>query len=1043
MPPEPDLPERTTIYRGLPGDGLNDYIRKFSVAAAADPFGTWLIFPTNRLVRQVLDQQASAGMPIIPSRICTLSDLCQNYFDEHRTTSRLLTNGESGLLLKRVLTENKAEIPAFITRNRPSPGTIDDLRRFISVITTRKIVFPECLLDLESSKSSQIDLIIRSYHDFLLELDLLDADTILDWTIDHLSAAGTDSFGHVFVYGLFNPEPLEQDLLLALRTHSSAFSQFIPTGADPALFRKPEPWLPDTGKHVPIPVSSVISEALSGLFVSDEMIDTGGKLRITSFSSRYNETISIAGEICRIHDSGIPYSSIAVAFPDIRGQIPVVDEVFADFGIPWNSATGNRLSRSPVIGFLTSILRLVSDRYPREDVVRLVGSPYFRLGAGFTELNVRELDAVSRLAQVEGEKSGWINNLDRYLTRVSDENRKGAPPHAKETVKRVISGISRLFEDLKALEGNKTVREHRKNFSDLMDRWGLMDIPASPGRDQSREEQTSLDVFMKCLAGLDRNAGLIPDENVNAGEFLSILSTLVKEAEVPATADRSGVAVLGVRECVHEHFPVLFLAGLIEGDMPRLTTRLPFMNTRENTRMGTRTLEEILGEERYYFIAALLAGLDRLYISAPLSDGDKLLLTSAFFERVKERTKAEAWGEDPESVRVYSLHAEAIQAGTMIVSGNVCGSLALLPEGGNIDELVGRVNIERFSRRGEYDSPYDSVLTGDSDICAILAGTYGPGYIYSPTMLETYAGCPFRFFLERVIGIKPLPDVEPNLSPKDRGTAVHAVLTTFYRQWRASGKTKVTGSNIAEATDLMLRIAATELDRFSFASPLWDATRVQMTGGNHTGPGIFVRFLEKEVEEECSPLVPTHFEFSFGMTADTGDDPESVQEPVALSTGGGSEPLRIKGKIDRIDITGDGLFSIYDYKTGSVVGSKKEIESGKALQLPLYLSAFEQVTGKRGVTAGYYRIRREVENKVVLLDEAGRDLICSSRPRPAADFRELLRHSHESAMESVRKIRSGVFSLMQEEKCPNAYCEFRFVCRFDPARVFSLEGEVN
>ena len=56
MPPESDCPECTTVYRGLPGDGFEDLIRNFSDAVAADPFGTWLILPTNRLVRQVLDK---------------------------------------------------------------------------------------------------------------------------------------------------------------------------------------------------------------------------------------------------------------------------------------------------------------------------------------------------------------------------------------------------------------------------------------------------------------------------------------------------------------------------------------------------------------------------------------------------------------------------------------------------------------------------------------------------------------------------------------------------------------------------------------------------------------------------------------------------------------------------------------------------------------------------------------------------------------------------------------------------------------------------
>ena len=161
MPPEPDCPECTTIYRGLPGDGFLEFIRNFSDAATADPFGTWLILPTNRLVRQVFDQLASAGRPIVSSRICTLSEFCRIYFEDHRTTSRLLSKGESGLLLSRVLIDNRAGLPVFFTRNRPSSGTIDDLRLFISVITRRKIVFPECLLDLESPKSDQIDIVAK------------------------------------------------------------------------------------------------------------------------------------------------------------------------------------------------------------------------------------------------------------------------------------------------------------------------------------------------------------------------------------------------------------------------------------------------------------------------------------------------------------------------------------------------------------------------------------------------------------------------------------------------------------------------------------------------------------------------------------------------------------------------------------------------------------------------------------------------------------------------------------------------------------------
>ena len=159
---------------------------------------------------------------------------------------------------------------------------------------------------------------------------------------------------------------------------------------------------------------------------------------------------------------------------------------------------------------------------------------------------------------MEGERNGWLHNLERYLARIGEETPNDISRREKEMVERVILVVSHLFEDLKPLEGQKTVREHRKNFSDLLIRWGVMDVPAPYGKDHNREEQAAIEAFVKCLDELDRSTGLMPDESIDAGGFLAKLLTLIKETEIPVNSDPSGVAVLGIRECVHEHFPVLF-----------------------------------------------------------------------------------------------------------------------------------------------------------------------------------------------------------------------------------------------------------------------------------------------------------------------------------------------------------------------------------------------------------------------------------------------------------------------------------------------------
>jgi len=348
--------------------------------------------------------------------------------------------------------------------------------------------------------------------------------------------------------------------------------------------------------------------------------------------------------------------------------------------------------------------------------------------------------------------------------------------------------------------------------------------------------------------------------------------------------------------------------------------------------------------------------------------------------------------------------------------------------------------MECYHRRGLCDSSFDGMLSEDDAIQTSLAGRYGPRHVYSPTILETYAKCPFEFFLNRVIGLEALPEVEVDLSARDRGTAVHEILSTFYRQWHAAGQTRVGLASMKDATDLIQTIAATELGRHTFQSPLWDATHVQMFGDQHTGPGYLERFLQCEAGEEDSPLMPAGFEVSFGMGATGSDDPASSPEPVELTSSDGDRTISIRGRIDRVDITPDGSFLIYDYKTGLTHPIGKDILAGKALQLPLYLLAYEQISGHHGVGGGYYTIRREVKRDMVLADESVKNLMVS-HPRVSPDFAGLLLGSRDYALGYIDGIRNGSFPLPREKECPNPYCDYKRICRFDPYRVFQCMEE--
>jgi ATP-dependent helicase/nuclease subunit B len=1025
-----------TIHQALPGEGLEECLENFVSRASDSPFATYLILPTERLAASVRDSLAEKNVPFLPTRICTLNGFCSNYFEDHRTTTRYLSKAESKILLTRVLMDNKERLPLFFSRSHPSSGTVDDLKTFISVVTSRKVVFPECLLELQSEKSDQIDLIISEYRHALTTQDFVDSDTIVEWTIDHLSRAGSVVARHVFVYGLLNPMPLEQDLLSVLREHSETFRCRVPSGLDPGIFTDPLDWAGPDPIITPFNPSSSYRTQLTGIFSSTNQVDTGGSIRLDTFPSHYAELQGIAAEICRIHSAGAPLHDIAIAFPELRDELGVIEEVFSDFGIPWNAKVSPGLFRYPVIRFLTGIIGVVVNRYAREDVVRLINSPYFQLvkASGGRRLDPGEVDLVSRHAMIEGDRTSWLGRLDRLASEIANESERKYRGINLNSVEQVRKGIRDLFGQLQELEGKKTVRDFVRIYRRILDSFGLHYIRHLPDDEECQMDKKVVTAFISRLDALSRGSLLSPEEKVTPDEFLRILTTIVEETDAGTGDDEGGVSVLGIRECGHQDFPRLFICGMVEGAIPRLTTRLPFTNSLENVRMGTRSLADILHEEEYYFITALLSG-ERVYLSAPLAEGDKPLLTSAFFEKVKDRCNPEGWRNSSVAEFSPSRSISAIRSGEIIGEGPACQALGWLDTSHIIDDLVGRVNMERYFRTGYCDSSYDGILSANEEIVSALLEKYGPGRVYSPTKLETYAQCPFRFFLNSILYLNDLPEVEPNLSASDRGTLVHDILTRFYRKWHSTGHSKVSFATMTEAVELMREIVEEQIARYSFGSPLWEATCIQMRGGGGTGPGYLARFLEKEAEEEASSLVPSCFEFSFGITRGESDDLASVEEAIELSGPEGTESLRISGRIDRIDRTSDGCFLIYDYKTGKYP-KFKDIEAGKALQLPLYTLAFEAASGGRGVAAGYYEIsNKSVKRSMLLCAEDGRAIMVS-RPRTSPDFARTLNQSREFALEYIGRIRKGEFPLPHEEKCPNKYCEFRRICRFDPYRVF-------
>ena len=738
----------------MPGEGLDAFIAGFRKAAGHDPFGTVFIAPTASLAREVVRRLGEEGVPLVADAVTTLPGIAKKIVSEHAAETPVPAAG-SRLIIARLLAGGDYPLLS-------GAGAVDDLAILFSVLTMRKVDYPAALGDMQGAKSAEIAALYRTYTRFLDEHRLIDESTLTARAIRLLSG----DFRTVYVYGLFEPMPLERDLLLALRESAEEFFYAIPCAANPAVFADDGGWL-----HPDKIIEDKQTSAIAGLFSRGPPGDYRGLIRIAERRDRLDEVRAIAQEIRDLAAAGVRPGDIAVAFPDLDGAAPYVDEVFPDFGVPCTVSVGRPLSASPLVQALLSVLAAPARGYRRSDVIALVTSPYLPFTRG------SELDILSREARIVA--GTWD---ERLVALAANFDEQPEPEAARDRNAEKIAAIEaaritirRLFADLATLEGAKTIPDHIAAYRLLLDTWQAPVMPGGEDPDLLDDEARDLAGFTRALAELEELARLLPGDKVPLPEFFSLIGTLTAGSRAGRRRNRNAVRVIGIREVPHISVPYLFIAGLVEGEMPRLTTRLPFLTDAETRRLGTRSKDDILREERYYFIAALLAAQSRVYISYPAADGSTPLVRSGFVDAVREAFAPETWGN---SDFPDSRLARAGRAGALLVRGEAAN-----PPGLTVREAVCRLNIENYHRKGGYDSPYDGLIGDDPAI----AGRFGEEAVFSATALETYAECPFRFSMEKVLGLAPLPPADPDLTAQERGNLVHQVACRFYAGWRRDG----------------------------------------------------------------------------------------------------------------------------------------------------------------------------------------------------------------------------------------------------------------
>jgi ATP-dependent helicase/nuclease subunit B len=591
-------------------------------------------------------------------------------------------------------------------------------------------------------------------------------------------------------------------------------------------------------------------------------------------------------------------------------------------------------------------------------------------------------------AAVIGGLERWerrLDGLERDLTHRLEGTEEPNDP--------VADGVRRSLSDLCALR--KFALPLLRLLDELPDHasWGewLLTLSELATRALRRPQRV--------LAVLAELAPMGPVGPVGLAEVRLVLGRRLTEVVVPPPQQRYGAVLIAPTEAVRgQGFDVVFVPGLAERLFPRRIIEDPILPDAVRQVLGRLTTnEERVARERLALRLAVGAARQRVYLSysrldllharprVPSFYGLEVLRAAqgrlpSFSElsRLAELSSAArlSWPAPQRAMQAIdeAEHDLALLSG--VLHDDPTGGAGLVAHLLTSNPHLGRAVRLRAQRWGQRWASADGLVRPSASAKQALAAHALAARSYSPTALQAYAACPYRFLLYAIHRLSPRDEPEPidEMDPLQRGSLVHEIQFRFFRAMQARGALPVTPSTLDSALAELDRVVAEVAEHYRelFAPAIarvWDdgiaAVRADLR-----------RWVQLAAADR-SGWIPWRFEFAFGMPAGHAgleaemQDPASTPQPAALEGG-----ICLRGKIDLIERNADGKLRVTDHKTGRArVRKGAVIEGGQALQPVLYALTVEQLLAA-SVESGrlyYCTMAGGYEERVVPLDDRSRD----------------------------------------------------------------------
>ena len=1022
-------------------------------------YGFIALLPVKRAVRYFRQQliDVSAGQILADPGVFSFDELLSRIYSSLPGARRILNNDHLLLLLRALLKDHGERFPYLLKNASLTLGLVKKIADLLSEL--RRFGYNrKSFADIDLEEREKNPLKFADIENLLLLLEKHLGKNLIDEPYARHEAARNltearfrelfPRVRHLYIsgYGLFTPAMFL--FIEKAKTFLDVHIKLDYNKENPDLFRHVQPAVKRFRK-----MGARFEEQKEGaglgasLFNRDkqarEKIDFSRRVTIQPLMERKEEAAFIAAEIRRLHQQqAVPLHRMAVTFPDLERYVPVLRRVFSDYQIPYNLSTGFNLKQSPLIRLFLRTLQLIRSRFDYLQTPAFFQSAFIPKDFAFERNLLHNIFVEQRCKNLT---PGWMEKVKSRL----DDSQKG-----DASLNRQLDWLQDRLQLFENIPSRAPVSVFRRRYLELLKNLGLLhwfknENPHLSERQREKEFRAYnrfMKLFEKVIWILDH---LYAEKEISLNSFSEFLETAVSRAVYNVTEwPEYGVQIMPRLEVLAMNPQVLFLGGLTDGEFPRAGAKDVFFNDTLRDKLGLTAAEELLDQDRYVFYLLMASSAERVVLTYPRYEEERALVPSTFLSDLSD-VAGPVWREQaPDEDYFLNPQVLWLKLGRYVQlrKFDQAAELSALLQGthetaaDSLQKLWKRIELAATRRSGSSFSQYEANLSGLEAVSSDLQERF-KNRVWSVSRLEKYAFCPLRFFLENILEIEDLPEIEEEISPLERGLLVHKILDRFYKTLLELKET----ARPLKHRQLLLQIAEQAFAKLPYRGLLWELER-SVFYGTQERPGlldVFLKYDQRQIDE--SGFVPTFFEKAFG-----------AQEPLYLEQG--SEALGLMGRIDRVDMNEKGQAMIFDYKTGLAASKTRpgELMQGLHFQLPLYSLALEKSEPQSEAVYAAFYIVKDAENckrKELLADAQKLNLKPENKKAwipnkefvdetgEQLSFQQVRLRSLALALNKTAEIRQGVFRHTRFPDAPSCrqYCPFRRICQKNTAKILRAE----